>query len=83
MKFKKGDRVRVDQPTMAGEPYSWHGRVGIVTREPGEPASPRISSEPSTTYAVLFDGSAYSAAPFRDADMDDRYHALIVAEEAS
>lgn len=80
MKFKKGDRVRVDQPTMAGEPFSWHDRVGTVTRVPGEPANPAHGSGPSTSYAVLLDGSAFSAAPFRDADMDPRYHALIVAE---
>lgn len=80
--FQKGDRVRIDQPTMGGEPFSWHDRVGTVTRVPGEPASPRIDSTPSTTYAVLLDGSAYPAAAFRDAVSNDPYHALIVAEEA-
>lgn len=80
--FKRGDRVRVEQPFMGDEEFSWHGKVGVVVREPGEPATPGFEGlGPSTSYAVKFDDSPYPSAPFRDETMDPRYHALIVREE--
>ena len=49
-KFKIGDRVRVDEPMILGEPNIWHGKVGTVTANRGWRPTPAWgSARPAAT----------------------------------
>jgi hypothetical protein len=57
--FDVGKQVRVSHPFYSdGKPDPRHGVIGIVSRTPGQEATPG-SGVPSSTYAIQFPGSPH------------------------
>lgn len=60
--FHVGDRVVINRPLVGDKPNPWHGRHGVVAREPGDLMNGE-HRDISTNYAVLMDGDIYAGAP--------------------
>ncbi len=66
-RFQRGDRVRVNLPTIIGRPNPWHGRVGRIHAVPGDPLlSDGKQYGVRNNYSVTFDGELYPTAPHRE-----------------